>query len=304
MGLNHLTKIMIAALSAGVYALTAAAALLGDVNGDDEVNVTDVMVTAAHVKGIRALEGESFSAADTDGDGEVTVTDLMRLAAQVKGIRPLGQEVPVEEPPVSANAKKLDVECVLQLPELPTGCEVTSLAALLRYKGYAADKVTLSREYLPKQYFYYSDGELYGADFVHEFAGEPETSYSYGCYAPCIVTAANSYLADMGSAERAHDMTGTELRVLFSEYIDKGQPVMIWITSGGLAESQLTDSWLTPEGKTVQWRSNEHCVLLTGYDLGKGVVYAADPMKGDNTFDMALLEKRFAEFGKQSVSIW
>ncbi|MBQ8966161.1 leucine-rich repeat protein [Ruminococcus sp.] len=61
----------------------------GDVNGDGEVNVTDVTLTAAHVKAISALEGDRLEAADVNGDGDVNVTDLSAIAAHVKGIRAL-----------------------------------------------------------------------------------------------------------------------------------------------------------------------------------------------------------------------
>ncbi|MBQ8967923.1 leucine-rich repeat protein [Ruminococcus sp.] len=59
----------------------------GDLNGDGEVNVTDVNLIAAHVKSIRSLGNESLG--DVNGDGEVNVSDLMLVAAHVKGIRPL-----------------------------------------------------------------------------------------------------------------------------------------------------------------------------------------------------------------------
>ncbi|MBQ8967072.1 leucine-rich repeat protein [Ruminococcus sp.] len=66
-----------------------AAVTLGDVNGDGDVNVTDVVLTAAHVKSIRALSDEGLKAGDINGDGDVNVTDLAALAAHVKGIRAL-----------------------------------------------------------------------------------------------------------------------------------------------------------------------------------------------------------------------
>ena len=72
----------------------------GDVNGDGDINVTDVVITAAHVKSIRALDDKGFRAADVNGDDDVNVTDLSALAAHVKNIRPLdgkAAEKPEEE---------------------------------------------------------------------------------------------------------------------------------------------------------------------------------------------------------------
>lgn len=57
-----------------------------DVNGDGNVNVTDVSLVAAHVKAIRSLSGDSLLRADVNGDGNVNITDLSKIAAIVKGI--------------------------------------------------------------------------------------------------------------------------------------------------------------------------------------------------------------------------
>ncbi|MBQ8967292.1 dockerin type I domain-containing protein [Ruminococcus sp.] len=63
--------------------------IYGDLNGDGEIDVTDVMLIASHVKAIRALTDDRMEAADVDGNGDVNVTDLTSIAAHVKGIRPL-----------------------------------------------------------------------------------------------------------------------------------------------------------------------------------------------------------------------
>lgn len=60
---------------------------LGDANNDGVVNVTDISMTAAHLKGIKALSSEALERVDMNGDGFVTVTDVSALAATVKGIR-------------------------------------------------------------------------------------------------------------------------------------------------------------------------------------------------------------------------
>ena len=313
-------KITIAAAAALSLCMTVHAEELtlrpvtaGDVNGDGTVTVTDISLMAAHIKGIKSLDEVQLLSADADGSGTVNVTDISLTAAQGKGIKVIGETA--ELPPVTdstpddmgaevmPSSKLIDVPCILQAPELPTGCEITSLTELLRYKGYDADKLTMARDYLPKQDFYYVGDVLYGADFHDTFAGDPETGWAYGCYAPCIVTAANDYLADCGSQQHARDLTGTHLSDLLRDYIANDEPVLIWITCGDLIPSSLTDSWYTPEGKLVQWRANEHCVLLTGYDLETGKVFAADPIAGSNSFDMALLEERFIEMGEQSVCI-
>ena len=44
----------------------------------------------------------------------------------------------------------LPVPLILQNPELPNGCEITSLCMLLRYLGFDADKCLLADNYLPR----------------------------------------------------------------------------------------------------------------------------------------------------------
>ena len=199
--------------------------------------------------------------------------------------------------------KKIKVKNILQQPELPTGCECVSLTMLLNYFGYNVDKVTLVREYLPKLDFYYLNGNLYGADFTTTFAGDPESADSYGCYAPCITITANKYFIANKINNKAFDLTGTEFDDLLSDYIFDDYPVLIWITHTDLHESVLTTKWLTPDNKSVQWRSFEHCVVLTGYDKKKGLIYVSDPLVGNTSYDYKKLKQRYNEMGKQAVCI-
>lgn len=198
--------------------------------------------------------------------------------------------------------KVLPVSNILQKPELPTGCEITALTILLNHYGFDVDKLTMAREYLPKLDFYSNGGVYYGADFKTTFPGDPERELnSYGCYAGCIKTAANSYLSSVGSEYSGKNTTGSDLESLLHSYIDKDVPVLIWITSDNLHESYLTDIWTTPEGEQVQWLAYEHCVVLTGYDKTSDVIYVSDPLVGNTYYDRTMIEKRFKEMGKQSL---
>ena len=46
------------------------------------------------------------------------------------------------------------VEPVMQLPELPNGCEAASLAAVLQFYGYSVDKLDLAYGYIPRVDFW------------------------------------------------------------------------------------------------------------------------------------------------------
>ena len=206
-------------------------------------------------------------------------------------------------PVLLSNMKQIPVQCILQNPELPTGCECVSLAILLNHLGYFVDKVTLARNYLPKMDFYWYNGVYYGADFHTTFAGNPESSHSYGCYAPCIITTANRFFDDNGYNAKAVDITGGDFDALLDNYINNDTPVLIWITSNNLHVSKLTSIWTTPTGETVQWRAYEHCVVLTGYDKEKSLIYVSDPLVGNTSYDYETLKKRYVELGQQAVFI-
>lgn len=58
--------------------------IIGDVDGNGEVNMADAVIAARHAMGIITLSDEAFALADMDGDGFVTMLDavlIMRLAA-------------------------------------------------------------------------------------------------------------------------------------------------------------------------------------------------------------------------------
>ena len=57
----------------------------GDVNGDNEVDITDVVNLANHVMG-ETPELFVVGNADITGDGEVDITDVVQLANRVMGI--------------------------------------------------------------------------------------------------------------------------------------------------------------------------------------------------------------------------
>ena len=61
----------------------------GDANGDNEINVSDIAVSAAHIKGIKPLTDEQQKAADVNADDKVNVTDIAMIASHIKGIKAL-----------------------------------------------------------------------------------------------------------------------------------------------------------------------------------------------------------------------
>lgn len=57
----------------------------GNLNGDGDVNVVDLMMCLHYVSGREPLEGNALLAADINGDGVVNVVDLMRMLHFISG---------------------------------------------------------------------------------------------------------------------------------------------------------------------------------------------------------------------------
>ncbi len=210
---------------------------------------------------------------------------------------------------VSSEAEKKkvfhEVETILQKPELPHGCEVTGLAMLLRYYGYPADKCVLAEQWLPK-------GAWGETDFRKAFVGDPKkTVASAGCFASVIEDVANRYLQETESknekAEKEENGKRKSVTAVAKEGISFAEllslveetPVLAWMTME-LKAPYIAQVW-TVDGEELYWQNYEHCVVLTGYDMEKGVFYGTDPLYGPCEYDMKLFSLRFQTMYSQAV---
>ena len=57
---------------------TTSVAVLGDVNGDGQVNVSDIVKLTAHILNKSTLQNQFFTAGDINGDGVINVTDIIK----------------------------------------------------------------------------------------------------------------------------------------------------------------------------------------------------------------------------------
>lgn len=186
-----------------------------------------------------------------------------------------------------------EVDSVLQNPELPHGCEVTGLAILFSYYDVAADKCELADQWLPK-------GAWGRTDFREKFVGDPRKSVSSaGCYATVIADTANRYLEEGNLQLTAVAKEG----VTFSELLSmvREAPVLAWTTMN-LQAPYIAQVWNVDE-EELYWQNYEHCVVLTGYDAEKGVLYGTDPLYGPCEYDIKLFSIRFQTMYSQVVQI-
>ena len=174
----------------------------------------------------------------------------------------------------------IQAPCIDQTADWPTGCESVSTVMLLQYLGIHISVDDFIKKYLPCRPFEQRDGKLIGADPRQEFAGSPYDPDSMGCYAPVISRALQRVLTDWteqaeNAAWRIEDLTGVPMDRICTEYLDRGRPVIFWACID-MKEPIAGPYWYLEDGRTVfSWVSNEHCMLLVGYD-GK-MYYFNDP---------------------------
>lgn len=228
--------------------------------------------------------------------------------------------------------KLIKVPYIDQTKEWPTGCESVSAVMLLQYLGVDISVKQFVEQYLEKEPLVEKDGKLYGGNPWKVFVGDPADDQSMGCYAPVIKKALERALRqesrqgrsleaglrenspqeekrsaqaqrDSGRERRAVDLTGVSMEVLLREYIDNDKPVIFW-ASIDLKETYSGPEWiLRDSGEYFLWRSNEHCMLLVGYDEEN--YYFNDPWHdhGMIGYERKLAERRHGEQYEMAVSI-
>lgn len=205
--------------------------------------------------------------------------------------------------PVAEGCVILDVPYYSQ-DAYPTGCELVSSTMLLEYYGYSVTVEDLIYgEYISTIDFYYSvEGVLYGGNPYKEFIGSPYDAGSYGCYSGAIMNMLNNYL--MYTDYAPTELTGTSLPELCSQYIDYGIPVLVWASIDMLETyTNFANTWIIEDtGESFTWLSNEHCLVLVGYDDFN--YYFNDPMRGKAySYSKDICEQRYKELGMQSIII-
>lgn len=262
-------------------------------NFTDGVNGAEYEVTMDGWQTSKSFSGKTVSF-DSLGQGVYSVTVRNKNDREI--VSPT-LRIPVVHSEIGTNAY-IDVEPILQTPELPTGCEVTSLTMLLNHIGFDTDKLTVADKYLPK-------GEYRKTDYNKVFVGDPRSRQAYGCTAGVIAETAEMFLSEYDNKNQwqVKNITGCSSEIIYSA-VKYGNPVVVW---GSIdMEKTIEDyvSWTDEEtGNTISWVGGEHCLLLTGYDRKEKLVYVNDPLRGQVSYDMRTFEKRFDELNRNAVII-
>ncbi|TSI05249.1 hypothetical protein FJQ64_13150 [Lysinibacillus sp. BW-2-10] len=195
----------------------------------------------------------------------------------------------------------LSVPVVKQNPELPNGCEVTALAAILNYYGVKADKVDLAKNYLPKEPFTFKDNVRYGPDPNVAYAGDPALKKGgYYVYASPIVDVANQVLFENSSDYKAMNLSDASKKEIIN-YVQSGVPVLAWVTID-LKKPRTSGHWII-KGTNEKHATymNLHAVVMTGYKDGK--VTVMNPLTGYETIDENVFFSSFESLGSHAIVI-
>jgi len=163
------------------------------------------------------------------------------------------------------NKKKkiIQVPYIDQSVKYPTGCESVSTVMLLQYLGYDISVDEFIADYLEMKAFEEREGQLFGADPNLYFCGSPYDKDSFGCYAPVICKALEKAIGDK---YEIRNETNTSMNELIRKYIDADMPVIFWACIN-MREPIVGPEWKLFDSEEVfTWISNEHCMLLVGYD--------------------------------------
>jgi len=134
----------------------------------------------------------------------------------------------------------MNVPAINQLPELPTGCEITAVAMMLQYKGVPVDKIKLAKE-MPRHSWNPDLG----------YVGDPFTERGWTVYPPALMNLVKKY------AQSAKNLTGA---------------------ADGTVEKQLASLRPVVVRVSPMHGFNVHALVLTGYDAK--YFYFNDPWTG------------------------
>ena len=193
----------------------------------------------------------------------------------------------------------IDTPVINQMPELPRGCEVTSLAMLLQHAGIHVDKMTLADRIKKNPAVYrVKNGNRYFGDPNDGFVGD---MYSFdnpglGVYHKPIAELAEQFFPGF-----IIDLTGSRFKELKIHLSDE-RPVWVIINSHYKKLSpDYFQTWHTSNG-LIEITYKEHSVLITGYD--QNYIYFNDPLTGVKNKKAPIkdFEESWVQMGKQAIT--
>lgn len=192
--------------------------------------------------------------------------------------------------------KRMDIPVIAQRPELPSGCEVTSLAMALRYYGINADKTVLAKQmpYDTTKLFRNADGSI-------KIWGDPDVGFVGTPFG-------NGFTINPGPLKKVLDkyrpgglaLTGKNFTEIES-YVKQGKPVLVWFTIN--YEMPIARTWKTPAGKTINAARPLHNIVITGTDANYVYFNDSEAVKKDVRLPKAKFINIYNAMGKRALVV-
>ena len=190
--------------------------------------------------------------------------------------------------------QKLNVPLENQMPDLPNGCEVTSLSMLMNYYGIKVSKNELAETIQHVDSF--TDGGKYRGNPHQGFVGHMTIANAGWCvYNEPLYNVARKYTSHI------ENITGSDFLSLL-KLVSTGHPVMI-ITTTTFNKVNNMQTWDTNTGK-VNVTPSSHACVITGYSKPKKVVYVNNPYGYKNRpVNWKNLQASYNQQGRQALYI-
>ena len=190
--------------------------------------------------------------------------------------------------------QKLNVPLENQMPDLPNGCEVTSLSMLMNYYGIKVSKNELAETIQHVDSF--TDGGKYRGNPHQGFVGHMTIANAGWCvYNEPLYNVARKYTSHI------ENITGSDFLSLL-KLVSNGPPVMI-ITTTTFNKVNNMQTWDTNTGK-VNVTPSSHACVITGYSKPKKVVYVNNPYGYKNQpVNWKNLQASYNQQGRQALYI-
>ena len=190
--------------------------------------------------------------------------------------------------------QKLDVPLENQMPDLPNGCEVTSLSMLMNYYGIKVNKNELAENIQHVNFF--TDGGKYRGNPNQGFVGHMSIANAGWCvYNGPLYNVARKYTTHI------ENITGSDFLSLL-KLVSNGHPVLI-ITTTTFNRVNDMQTWDTNTGK-VNVTPSSHACVITGYSKPKKVVYVNNPYGYKNQpVNWKNLQASYNQQGRQALYI-
>lgn len=190
--------------------------------------------------------------------------------------------------------QKLNVPLENQMPDLPNGCEVTSLSMLMNYYGIKVSKNELAETIQHVDSF--TDGGKYRGNPHQGFVGHMTIANAGWCvYNEPLYNVARKYTSHI------ENITGSDFLSPL-KLVSNGHPVMI-ITTTTFNKVNNMQTWDTNTGK-VNVTPSSHACVITGYSKPKKVVYVNNPYGYKNQpVNWKNLQASYNQQGRQALYI-